>query len=89
MSSDQSENEKTIIGMELKYCERCGGLWVREPGAGAYCGRCQGAIEELPAAKRKPTRSMLPVHRSTAIEDYVVRMDADDRKSFKAAGGLS
>jgi hypothetical protein len=27
--------------IELKYCERCGGLFLRTPGAGVvYCGGC-------------------------------------------------
>jgi hypothetical protein len=27
--------------VELKYCERCGGLFLRTPGAGiVYCGGC-------------------------------------------------
>ena len=34
---------------ELKYCERCGGLWLRPRGGEAvYCGRCAVAIRELP-----------------------------------------
>ena len=29
------------VNVELKYCERCGGLFLREPGAGsAFCGKC-------------------------------------------------
>jgi Zn-finger nucleic acid-binding protein len=28
--------------VELKYCERCGGLWLRRHGHDeAYCGRCR------------------------------------------------
>jgi hypothetical protein len=35
---------------ELKYCERCGGLWLRPQGGEAvYCGRCAEAIRDLPA----------------------------------------
>jgi len=30
------------IAMELKYCERCGGLWLRRQGQDVvYCGRCR------------------------------------------------
>jgi len=30
------------ILIELKYCERCGGLWLRPQGSGAvYCAGCQ------------------------------------------------
>ena len=37
-----------LIRMELKYCERCGGLWVRErASAEIYCANCAAALEEL------------------------------------------
>ena len=29
------------VRVELKYCERCGGLWVREGGGGVYCNKCR------------------------------------------------
>ena len=29
------------IQLELKYCERCGGLWLRPGGSDlVFCGRC-------------------------------------------------
>lgn len=35
--------------LELKYCERCGGLWLRLQGSAAvYCAACADAIRELP-----------------------------------------
>ena len=39
--------------LELKYCERCGGLWVRPRGSEAvYCGPCAAAIRDLPPLSR-------------------------------------
>jgi Zn-finger nucleic acid-binding protein len=39
------------ISFELKYCERCGGLWLRPAGgAQIYCRVCAGAMAELPPA---------------------------------------
>ena len=36
-----SEGEAGREQVELKYCERCGGLFLREPGAGVvYCASC-------------------------------------------------
>ena len=30
------------VAVELKYCERCGGLWLRRPGQNVvHCGRCR------------------------------------------------
>jgi hypothetical protein len=39
------------LQFELKYCERCGGLWLRPAGGGqVYCVACGRAMAELPAA---------------------------------------
>ena len=39
------------LQFELKYCERCGGLWLRPVGGGQiYCVPCGQAMAELPAA---------------------------------------
>src|SRR5438445_54904 len=35
---------KDSVRMELKYCEHCGGLWVREGGAGVYCEKCRAKV---------------------------------------------
>jgi uncharacterized Zn finger protein (UPF0148 family) len=45
-----------IIRLELKYCERCGGLWMRIQGSGdVYCPSCAVEMLDLPAGrKRKP-----------------------------------
>lgn len=41
--------------LELKYCERCGGLWLRELGCGeVYCILCVPAMEEFPSPKKPP-----------------------------------
>ena len=40
-----------IIRMELKYCERCGGLLLRRTGeAVVYCGPCEAKMRDLPTA---------------------------------------
>jgi len=49
-----------IVQLELKYCERCGGLWLRLRGSGnAYCGSCAEQMESLPV-RRKKKRPTLP-----------------------------
>jgi Zn-finger nucleic acid-binding protein len=47
------------VAMELKYCERCGGLWLRRLGQDVvYCGGCQGQIVALlRAQQRGPKRA--------------------------------
>jgi hypothetical protein len=37
------------IQVELKYCERCGGLWLRPQGTdGVYCAGCQLRLRARP-----------------------------------------
>jgi hypothetical protein len=39
---------------ELKYCERCGGLWLRPVGGGqVYCVGCAREIADLPPVGRE------------------------------------
>lgn len=49
-------------GLELKYCERCGGLWVRLQGeAEVYCVKCRRQIAQLPQSSSEPSsRPRLP-----------------------------
>jgi hypothetical protein len=40
--------EAGFIQMELKYCERCGGLWLRVKASGlVFCGPCAQAVAGL------------------------------------------
>jgi Zn-finger nucleic acid-binding protein len=53
------ERSEEII-IELKYCERCGGLWFREAGSNAnLCGPCTN--EEPVLAKRYAEREQRAV----------------------------
>jgi uncharacterized Zn finger protein (UPF0148 family) len=46
--------EDVLVPMELKYCERCGGLWFRAKDAGeVYCPGCVPLMAEMPRPKRK------------------------------------
>jgi len=43
-----SMNRHEQISLELKYCERCGGLWVRQKGvSGVYCSSCRARLAAL------------------------------------------
>jgi uncharacterized Zn finger protein (UPF0148 family) len=58
MNSNFTDHKADGIRVELKYCERCGGLWLREVGSGeVYCDHCEASIAELPAPKRKRPRT--------------------------------
>ena len=41
--------ESESVLLDLKYCERCGGLWLRpRTSAEVYCAGCAPAMAELP-----------------------------------------
>jgi hypothetical protein len=45
------------ILVELKYCERCGGLWLRPQGAdGVYCASCRVRLAAMPDPGEAPPR---------------------------------
>jgi Zn-finger nucleic acid-binding protein len=45
------------IQVELKYCERCGGLWLRPQGTdGVYCAGCRARLEAMPDPGEAPRR---------------------------------
>ena len=78
---------KGEVGVELKYCEHCGGLWVRERGCGeVYCETCRPKVADLPMAKKKkPGRVMLPVGQRVLMEKYQL----EDEDDLQAAGGVA
>jgi len=52
MKAKARENSpRNELQFELKYCERCGGLWLRPVGGGQiYCVGCGREMAELPPA---------------------------------------
>jgi hypothetical protein len=46
-----------IIRMELKYCERCGGLWLRRESSGSiFCDPCEHAEKLMPMRRARGPR---------------------------------
>jgi Zn-finger nucleic acid-binding protein len=44
-----------VIEVELKYCARCGGLWLRRKGSEqVYCASCEPVMADLPRPRLKP-----------------------------------
>jgi ribosomal protein L37AE/L43A len=90
MKGNHKSKKHNEVGVELKYCEHCGGLWVRERGTGVvYCEKCQPKVADLPVPKRKSTRLTLPVRPHTAVEDYNLEVDTEDVNDLEAAGGVA
>ena len=90
MKSEHKDKGNNDVEVELKYCEHCGSLWVRERGAGTvYCDKCQPKVAELPAPKMKSGRLILPVLPHTAVEDYEFEIDVEESTDFEAVGGAA
>jgi Zn-finger nucleic acid-binding protein len=52
-----------IVQLELKYCERCGGLWVRRMGGEEiYCPSCAVEMVDFAPSSRRRTSADLPVN---------------------------
>jgi hypothetical protein len=56
--------ESTFEQLELKYCERCGGLWLRRKGSERiYCVGCVPKMADMPGPRTPRTARLqaLPV----------------------------
>jgi len=50
-----------VVQLELKYCERCGALWLRLRGTQEiYCPPCDLEMLDLPAVRRMPSKPRVP-----------------------------
>lgn len=90
MKDEGNKRQNGMVRMELKYCEHCGGLWVREPGSGVvYCDKCAPKVADLPAPKKKPQRMKLPVRPRTLVEEYERERFDEDASDLEAVGGVA
>jgi hypothetical protein len=54
--------------MELKVCEGCGALWLRNAGRGVYCRGCALWLSEFPAPRgRRAARRKRVAGMATAV----------------------
>ena len=57
MNFDKMDRQDGVT-VELKYCERCGGLWLRRKGmTGVYCGGCRARLAEMVRTRRAEAAS--------------------------------
>lgn len=86
-SQSNCQNETCL---ELKYCERCGGLWFRECGdPRVYCDRCLLALDELPAQPKLPPLVRFPKQRIPGEDDEELDVHDIDASSWPATGGVA
>lgn len=89
MSSNRSGGNGSEVRVELKYCEHCGGLWVRERGTGmVYCEKCQRNVDDLPIQKKRPGRVRLPRAAQSVAEEYGVVFE-ESELDIDAVGGVA
>jgi Zn-finger nucleic acid-binding protein len=68
-----------FIKMELKYCERCGGLWTRPRGAVENrCQRCVAEEEQLTRLwrERGQMEGRADVAQAALVEPVILSMEA-------------
>ena len=72
-----------VIQLELKYCERCGALWLRLKGAQEICcAPCDLEMLDLPSPRRVTTRPRLPGNHKIEIK----AQPGDDLPAFCGRG---
>ena len=75
------------LRFELKYCERCGGLWLRPAGGGqTYCASCARQMSELPRPSGE--RETLEEKENPRWAEGCSANDEDSRPDMQSAGGV-
>ena len=90
MKRSPTGNASNELHAELKYCERCGSLWVRKCGtAQIYCDDCLPKVAELPAPRRTRTSPQLPVATRAFIDENEIDFSDMDELDLQSAGGVA
>ena len=78
MKSDRTNQAKNEQRVELKYCEGCGGLGIRECGGGrVYCDDCTRKLAEQAVSKTPSRRPTLPIGKRSVLDDCADSRDED------------
>lgn len=74
-----------VIQLELKYCERCGALWLRiRGGQDIYCAPCDLEMLNLPSPRNVPSRPRLPGNHK-----FEIKAQPGDLMAFCGKGGTA
>ena len=77
------ETKDEVIELDLKYCERCGGLWLRVRGLqDIYCSSCVVAMSEVAVGYRARRGPRLPIHHN--LDAYYLHSAAISDKGGQA-----
>jgi Zn-finger nucleic acid-binding protein len=78
------------IQVELKYCERCGGLWLRPRGTdGVYCSSCRVRLEAMPNPGEAPPHKARSRRKARARERAVQREGAQNPDRIEFLEGVA
>jgi hypothetical protein len=67
------DSDRELIQLELKYCERCGGLWFRmRSSPEVYCANCAIAMADVALPSKSRRHPRLPVR-----DDFEARAIAE------------
>jgi hypothetical protein len=67
MQSEKSE----LIRLELKYCERCGGLWLRPKDSDVvFCGPCTKGMAGLISLAHYDLRKTQATVQASSVETF-------------------
>ena len=71
-----SMSRQEELAVELKYCERCGGLWLRRPGQDVvYCDRCRAQRAALLRSGRgRNSQNSLQIECLRGVAETEVRL---------------
>lgn len=76
--------------LELKYCERCGGLWLRPVSSGQiYCVACSREMAQLPPSSSAPERERVPRKQRSQVDDSGGEGYRTDMINLEPLGGLA
>ncbi len=82
----QRGNAAEELTLELKYCERCGALWLRPArGRQVYCVDCALQIADLPLAWSEPETPALG-SQGKAVDGEFGEYAEDDGRGRDAGG---
>jgi hypothetical protein len=85
-----ADRPTSALRLELKYCERCGGLWLRPTGGGqVYCAACGRAMAELPPASTERESVRRGRRPRWSNDGHLNSWAEDEGMDVDAAGGVA
>jgi uncharacterized Zn finger protein (UPF0148 family) len=82
--------EGSEIQVELKYCERCGGLWLRPQGTnGVYCASCRLRLAAMPNPGEAPPRKARSRRKARERATDVQREDLQNSAQIEYLQGVA